>query len=150
LDGIFGGMDPSSYVSRHISRQENCIGYPANLAYDYTPLIKSAPDIFRCHFNNIGPVNEPSNYQINTKDVEKQVLQYFCSLWKFDIDKVRTRERKASAAHDAPCEFVKKKNITEEGSVSKHDLGTLQGLGKRCIYAFLQLDWNFSIKMILF
>ncbi len=82
-------MDMTSYTSRFLARQEVSIGYPANLAYDYKPLIDSAPDLFRCHFNNIGPVDKPSNYAVHTKDVEKQVLEYFCSLWKFDIEKVR-------------------------------------------------------------
>ncbi len=82
-------MDMTSYTSHLLARQAVSIGYPGNLAYDYTPLIESAPDLFRCHFNNIGPVDKPSNYAVHTKDVERQVLAYFCSLWKFNHEKVR-------------------------------------------------------------
>lgn len=71
-----------------LERQGQCIGYPANLAYDYSPLVKKVPEIFSCKWNNVGPVDTPSNYAVHTKDVEKRVLQYFCNLWRFDVDNV--------------------------------------------------------------
>ena len=47
--------------------QEEFIGYPCNLAYDYTPLSES----LKYHFNNVGSPYEDSLYRVNTKEQER-------------------------------------------------------------------------------
>lgn len=80
-------MDPS-YLSNLLDRQALSLGYPGNTAYDYSPLLEKLPDLFKCKFNNIGPVDKPSLYGVHTKDVEKKVLGFFADLWKFDKNNV--------------------------------------------------------------
>lgn len=64
--------------------QGEFIGYPCNLAYDYTPLQES----LKYHFNNVGSPYEESLYRVNTKEQERNVLDFFQDLWGFDKNNV--------------------------------------------------------------
>lgn len=70
--------------SRSQRAQEEFIGYPCNLAYDYTPLKES----LHFHFNNVGSPYEPSLYRVHTKEQEQAVLEFFQDLWGFDKENV--------------------------------------------------------------
>jgi len=52
------------------------LGYPCNLAFDYTPLFR----FLRYSINNVGDPFAPSCYEINTKEFERDVLKYFAFL----------------------------------------------------------------------
>ena len=60
--------------------QFNFMGYPCNMAYDYSNVYNS----LKYHFNNVGNPYEDSLYRINTKEEERRVLEFFEDLWGFD------------------------------------------------------------------
>lgn len=70
--------------ARYKDGQEYFLGYPCNMAYDYSALYSS----FQYHFNNVGNPYEESTYRVNTKNQEQQVLKFFQELWGFDPDNV--------------------------------------------------------------
>lgn len=51
-------------------------GYPCNLDFDYSELYP----FLAFHINNIGDPSEPSNYRVNTHDIECEVLAFFAKL----------------------------------------------------------------------
>ncbi len=51
-------------------------GYPANLVYDYSALTP----FLRYSLNNIGDPFHESNYQVNTRDIEREVVAAFADL----------------------------------------------------------------------
>lgn len=51
-------------------------GYPSNLNYDYTPLLK----FLSMSINNIGDPYESSNYHVNTHSFEKEVIDFFADI----------------------------------------------------------------------
>lgn len=51
-------------------------GYPANLVYDYSALTP----FLRYSLNNIGDPFHESNYQVNTRDIEREVVATFADL----------------------------------------------------------------------
>jgi histidine decarboxylase len=63
-----------------------CIGYPANLAYDYQPLLDQIP-LFHFKLNNVGSPFENTPYKYHSKQYERSVLEFFCKLWQFPQDK---------------------------------------------------------------
>lgn len=67
--------------------QKHAIGYPANLGYDYSPLLQNK-DIFSVHLNNVGGPGVHTPWKIHTKDSELAVVKFFCGLWKFDPAKM--------------------------------------------------------------
>lgn len=60
--------------------QFNFLGYPCNMAYDYSEVY----DSLKYHFNNVGNPYEDSLYRVNTKEEERRVLAFFEDLWGFD------------------------------------------------------------------
>lgn len=64
--------------------QESLLGYPCNMAYDYSALFST----FKYRFNNVGCPFEDSTYKVNTKKEERNVLKFFETLWGFDTDNV--------------------------------------------------------------
>ena len=52
------------------------LGYPCNLAFDYEPLYR----FLRFCLNNIGDPLGGSNFQVNTRAIERKVLQFFAEL----------------------------------------------------------------------
>lgn len=60
------------------------LGYPCNVAYDYTEVAK----YFELHLNNVGCPFSSSTYRANTKDIEHEVLRYFSKLWGIDYDSI--------------------------------------------------------------
>jgi histidine decarboxylase len=67
LDQLFAELEEASARS---------LGYPCNLAFDYEPLYR----FLRLHLNNIGDPLGSSNYQVNTRGIERKVLQSFAEL----------------------------------------------------------------------
>jgi histidine decarboxylase len=55
---------------------EQVLGYPCNLAFDYEPLYR----FLRFATNNIGDPLSGSNYQVNTRAIERKALQFFAEL----------------------------------------------------------------------
>ena len=55
---------------------ERQAGYPANLVYDYSPLTP----FLRYSLNNVGDPFHESNYQVNTRDIEREVVAAFADL----------------------------------------------------------------------
>ena len=53
------------------------IGYPCNFGYDYSNVYK----YLRYNLNNVGDPFTGSNYNLNTLEIEKEVLQFFANLW---------------------------------------------------------------------
>ena len=76
-------MDPFK-ITEYEEAQSNFIGYPCNMAYDYSELY----DSLKYHFNNVGNPYEPSLYRVHTKEEEKRVLEFFEELWGFDTTNV--------------------------------------------------------------
>lgn len=72
-------MNPDK-EKQYIQSKEHFIGYPCNVAYDYSDLY----DSLKYNFNNVGDPFIPSLYQTHTKEEEQQVLQFFETLWHFD------------------------------------------------------------------
>lgn len=60
--------------------QTNFLGYPCNMAYDYSAVY----DSLRYHFNNVGNPYEDGLYRVHTKAEERRVLDFFADLWGFD------------------------------------------------------------------
>ena len=69
-----------------VDKQAHNLGYPANLAYDYQPLVETEKP-FRFHFNNIGDPDENPIYDVHTKEQERRVIRFCCDLWKFPPEK---------------------------------------------------------------
>jgi histidine decarboxylase len=63
---------------------ERFLGYPCNTAYDYTEVL----DYFKYNINNVGCPYVEGTYKVNTKEVEKQVLDFFADLWGFNKDNI--------------------------------------------------------------
>ncbi len=57
-------------------------GYPANLAYDYSALTP----FLRYSLNNIGDPFHESNYQVNTRAIEREVVATFADLMHLPAD----------------------------------------------------------------
>ncbi|MDO6406706.1 pyridoxal-dependent decarboxylase [Pantoea phytobeneficialis] len=63
--------------SEVIGRQKLSLGYPLNQNFDYSAL---APFI-DVHLNNLGDPYEANSTLLNTRELEQEVLEYFCKLW---------------------------------------------------------------------
>lgn len=62
---------------------ETMIGYPINLAADYSP----CSSFSGYHLNNVGDPYTDSLYRINTKKQERDVLAWFCRLFRLPARK---------------------------------------------------------------
>ena len=58
------------------------IGYPANQIHDYSPLLP----FMQYSLNNVGDPFHQSNYQANTHEFEREVIQHFASLMRLPTD----------------------------------------------------------------
>jgi len=58
------------------------LGYPCNLAFDYTPLHR----FLELCLNNVGDPFVASNFGINTHEIEREVIQFFARLTRADGD----------------------------------------------------------------
>jgi histidine decarboxylase len=59
-------------------QQKNFLGYQVNNSFDY----KIAKEFFDIHINNVGDPFVHGNMTINTKVVEKAVLEFYAKLWR--------------------------------------------------------------------
>lgn len=62
---------------------ETFIGYPCNAGYDYSDVER----FFNIHINNVGDPYSSSTYKANTKEIEREVLEWFAKLWGIDPEK---------------------------------------------------------------
>src|SRR6266568_9490249 len=62
---------------------ETFIGYPINLAYDYTDLF----DFFHFSINNVGDPFTDSLYKITTRELEREIIHFFSKLYKIPTEK---------------------------------------------------------------
>ncbi len=58
-------------------RSSKFLGYPCNLLYDYTELLR----FFNLSINNVGDPFVESLYGVNTRDFEQEVLSFFMELY---------------------------------------------------------------------
>ncbi|GHH24625.1 pyridoxal-dependent decarboxylase [Streptomyces rubradiris] len=79
------GLDEEQYAEaealfrRHIDTQtRNFAGYQVNSALDYE---KRLGHYLNRHLNNVGDPYQSSSYTLNSKVLERAVLDYFASLW---------------------------------------------------------------------
>ena len=64
-----------NYTSK---QQSNFLGYQINQKFDYMDKLKNYLNV---HMNNIGDPFVSGNFTVNTKFLERAVLDYFASLW---------------------------------------------------------------------
>lgn len=60
------------------------IGYPCGCVYDFSPVIK----FFSMHINNVGDPYSSSTYRVNSKEIEREVLDFFANLWGINKERV--------------------------------------------------------------
>ena len=60
-------------------RAENFIGYPISKDYDYSELYP----LFKYSLNNLGDPLIESTYDLNSRSLEREVIQFFSELFKF-------------------------------------------------------------------
>ncbi|WP_250125924.1 histidine decarboxylase [Chroococcidiopsis sp. CCMEE 29] len=68
----------SDFFATVKQRTEFHAGYPYNLSYDYTPLFR----FLEFSLNNLGDPFIESNYGINSRKFEQEVLDFFANLYK--------------------------------------------------------------------
>ena len=56
---------------------ETQLGYPINLKFDYSPLLP----FFKYHINNAGDPFDYLNLQLNTKEIEQEVIDFFANIY---------------------------------------------------------------------
>lgn len=76
-------------LKRNQGFQNDFIGYQSNTFFDYSHL----KDFLTMHTNNIGDAFVESNCQTNTRWIERNVLDYYASLWNIDWPHVGWSER---------------------------------------------------------
>ena len=67
-------------LKRNQKYQETFIGYQSNTFFNYSHLA----EFLRIHTNNVGDPYAESNCQTNTRWIERNVLDYYASLWNID------------------------------------------------------------------
>lgn len=76
-------MDKS--IIENLSVHTDCfLGYPCNTAYDYSEVI----DYFKYNINNVGCPYVEGTYKVNTKTIEREVLNFFAELWGFNNNNI--------------------------------------------------------------
>jgi histidine decarboxylase len=60
------------------------LGYPCNTAYDYSEVY----DYLKYNINNVGCPYVEGTYKVNTKCIEKEVLDFFAKLWGISNENV--------------------------------------------------------------
>lgn len=67
---------------RIAERAGHCLGYPSNQSIDYSLLFR-----FLAHpLNNLGDPFGPSTYEVNTHDIEREVLAFFAEITRAPAD----------------------------------------------------------------
>ena len=69
-----------SYKQTLIEKTSLHAGYPCNLSYDYRQLNQ----FWEFSINNLGDPFIPSNYKIDSRDFEKEVLAFFAELYQIE------------------------------------------------------------------
>lgn len=72
----------SAFLKQVEQRTEYHGGYPYNLSYDYSCLL----DFFKFSLNNLGDPFVESNYAINSRKFEQEVVSFFAKLYKIAED----------------------------------------------------------------
>jgi histidine decarboxylase len=73
LDSLFARLEKEA---------RTFVGYPVSAVFDYTPLYR----FLRLPLNNVGDPFVPSNYHLNTHDMEREVLEIFRKLMQAPAD----------------------------------------------------------------
>jgi histidine decarboxylase len=60
------------------------LGYPCNTAYDYSEI----SEYFNYNINNVGCPFVTGTYRVNTKEVERSVLEFFADMWGIDKNNI--------------------------------------------------------------
>jgi len=70
------------YISKLRTHKEYHFGYPYNLNFDYSEY----GDCLSYLINNLGDPFIPSNYSMDSRQFEVEVIKYFIDLWGFDTN----------------------------------------------------------------
>lgn len=72
----------SVFLKQVEQRTKHHGGYPFNLSYDYSCLL----DFFKFSLVNLGDPFIESNYRINSRKFEQEVISFFAKLYKIPED----------------------------------------------------------------
>lgn len=67
-----------AFIENTRDMEDKCIGYPANLHFDYTLL----QDLYRYPLNNVGDPMINSTYKLSTLQFEREVIDFFADLFR--------------------------------------------------------------------
>lgn len=67
-----------NYIAQVKGRATNFIGYPISTDFDYSEL----HSLFKYPLNNLGDPLVESTYDLNSRSIEREVVQFFCDLFK--------------------------------------------------------------------
>lgn len=71
-----------TYISKVKERSENFLGYPVSTDFDYSELYS----LLKYPLNNLGDPLVESTYDLNSRSFEREVVQFFCNLFKAPSD----------------------------------------------------------------
>jgi len=66
------------YIAKVKERSQNFIGYPVSTDFDYSELYP----LLKYPLNNLGDPLIESTYDLNSRSIEREVVEFFCDLFK--------------------------------------------------------------------
>ncbi len=66
------------YINKVEARSKNFLGYPVSIDYDYSDLYP----LLKYSLNNIGDPQIESTYDLNSRSIEREVVEFFAELFK--------------------------------------------------------------------
>jgi histidine decarboxylase len=67
------------YISKVKERSQNFIGYPVAIDFDYSELT----ELLKYPLNNLGDPLIESTYDLNSRSIEREVVQFFAEIFNF-------------------------------------------------------------------
>src|ERR1700744_2867884 len=68
----------NQFIQQIEHRTKSCIGYPANVDFDYKELLP----LLKHPLNNVGDPMIPSTYNLTSTNLEIEVLEFFANLFR--------------------------------------------------------------------
>src|SRR5436305_279968 len=72
----------TDYMNKVVQRSKNFIGYPIATDFDYTDLYP----LLKYPLNNIGDPLIESTYDLNSRSIEREVIEFFAELFNAPIN----------------------------------------------------------------
>jgi len=66
------------YMNKVVQRADNFIGYPIATDFDYSDLYP----LLKYPLNNVGDPLKESTYDLNSRSIEREVVQFFAELFR--------------------------------------------------------------------